>query len=326
MILALGTVTLDRVEDANGAVREGPGGSAPYFAAAATRHHDVRVVGVVGPDYPRAPLDRLQALGVDLGGIRSSAEPSQRWHARYDRDGNRTTLSSDRRILEGFRPDLTDEEKAAQALFLGSIDPAVQGHVLRQWLPVLRGPYDRGSVPPPAPRDRVRVVALDSMSHWIGSRRDDLVTLLPHLTVLFGTSDELLELGDRASIEDAVAALLDLGPDLIVEKRGRAGARAYAWPTPDIAATERARGMQPPRERRILTWTATTTPISAPDPTGAGDAFCGGFFGKWVECQPLRSEPGHSPGLDSQLLQVCLVAGVEAGTRAASVPSWETLR
>ncbi|MGI9625343.1 MAG: sugar kinase, partial [Longimicrobiales bacterium] len=182
MILALGTVTLDTIDAPGGGVIDVPGGSALFSAAAACRVASVRPVGVVGADYPLAALRPLGARGVDLEGLRTSDHNSLRWHARYDEEGRRTTISSDRSILESFDPTLSAEEAAAPWVFLGSIDPRIQGRVLDQ----VTAPIG---------------VGLDSMGHWIEGRREELMSLIARATVYFGSEGEVRVLGESDDVD-----------------------------------------------------------------------------------------------------------------------------
>ena len=240
MILVLGTVTLDTVEVGGAVHRDLPGGSALFFAAAAARFARVRVVGVVGPDYPMEAMAPLRHLGVDLDGIRDSPLPSQRWHARYGAgDDERSTVVSDRRILEGFRPELEPAEVEARVVFLGSIDPEIQRHVLDQ----VRDPT---------------LVALDSMGHWIASKGPVVRSLLPEVDILLGTEEEVCALGEEADWRSGAKALLAKGAGTVVAKGGPHGACLVTG------------------EGEVCEDGVSATVV---DPTGAGDAFAGGLIG-----------------------------------------------
>ncbi len=322
MILVLGTVSIDRIETPGADPWEGAGGSALYAAAAAVSHGAVRTLGVVGHDYPAAKLTPLKQAGVDLGGLRPSPFPSQRWHARYDDGGHRETVSSDRRILEGFRPDLTGSEQAAAALCLGATDPAIQRHVLTEWLAhgkapagIPAGPSLGGAEAPL----RGRLVALDSMLHWTLEKREILLALLPFLTVLFATTEELRVLADDHSPEAAARGLLGLGPLLVVEKRGARGARAFGRPS--AGPLVQPGPSQPTlRPSQVRIWEVRAVPTEALDPSGAGDAFCGGFVGRWL----AAAGPGHLTDFPG-LVEDCLLAGAVAGAKAASSRSFHGL-
>ncbi len=251
MILGVGTVALDTVETPDGFAREVPGGSALYFAAAAVRLRSVAVVGVTGQDFPEEALAGLAARGVDVSGIVRRPHPTFRWHARYDEAGAREILSVHRGGIVREVPEVPAALRDPDVLFLGSTDPGVQGHVLRQ-----------AGVPG-------RVV-LDSMAHWIRDRRAELDALLPRVDVLLASEEEVRILGGAQEEEEAAAAARARGPSWVIVKRGARG--ACAW------GAEGPVEVQAVRVARVV------------DPTGAGDAFAGGVVASLSVGRSLSAE------------------------------------
>lgn len=239
MILGAGTVALDTVETPAGSVRDVPGGSALYFAAAASSRVPVAVVGVTGDDFPGEPLARLAARGVDVRGIRRHPLPSFRWHARYDAAGEREILSVHRGGIVRESPEVPHFLRNPRVLFLGSTDPGVQASILEQ-------------------AGAAGTVMLDTMPHWIRGSRSTLDALLPRVDVLLLSEDEVRILGGEASDEGTAAeAIRHHGPAWVVVKRGARGACAYG-----------------PQGRMAVDAARVEHVV---DPTGAGDAFAGGL-------------------------------------------------
>lgn len=256
MILSCGTVSLDWIQTTSGARSDVLGGSAIYFAAAAIRSGPVRTLGIVGQDFPLRLLEPLESLGVDLGGIRSSREKTFRWAARYDHKGDRrTTIARNREVLQAFSPVLCDVERHASAVFLGSADPRLQRVVLDQ-LP------KRGHPTRP-------FVALDSMSHWIREHNQKIWDLASEVDLFLGNDEELGWLTGQRDLEEAARAVLSAGPSMVVVKHGTHGSTAV---TEDLVLP------------------CPAIPVATVDPTGAGDAFAGGFIGSWLGSKhlPLR--------------------------------------
>jgi len=247
-ILAVGTLALDTVETPAGRVRDALGGSATYFSAAASMLAPVRVVGVVGEDYPVERLAFLERRGVDLAGVTRSHGASFRWSVRYGPDlAHRETLSANRGVTLGTPPRVPAGWRRAWAVFLGSTDPSVQAAVL-------------GGV------SAVDLVALDTMRHWIADRRRDVEALLPATRLFLANEEEVMLLGGGgggasfpAGLGGASAAIRARGPEWVVVKRGAAGATAFG-PGVQIDVPAAVVG-------------------GVVDPTGAGDAFAGGLLG-----------------------------------------------
>ncbi len=240
-ILAVGTLALDSVEAPAGRVCDTLGGSASYFAAAASLLAPVGVVGVVGSDYPLERLAFLERRGVDLAGVTRTTGASFRWSVRYDADlEHRETLAANRGVTLTTAPRVPDEWRRPWALFLGSTDPSVQASVLRQI---------RSS----------ELVALDTMRHWIVDRGAEVEALLPAAQLLLVNEDEALLLGRADGLGSAAASIRARGPRWVVVKRGASGASAFG-----------------PAERIDVPAAAVDAVI---DPTGAGDAFAGGLLG-----------------------------------------------
>ena len=240
-VLAIGSVALDSVETPRGSVERVIGGSAVFFCAAASLLTGVRVVGVVGDDYPLGELAFLEARGVDLGGLVQLPGESFFWAGRYH-DGFRTreTLATRLGVFASFEPLVPAGWRDSRLVFLGNIDPVLQLRVLEQ----VRSPG---------------LVAADTMNFWIDGAREALLRVLARLDVLFVNDEEAMQLAGEADLGGAARWILDRGPGLVVVKRGEDGAVLFGpgWAL-DCPGHPVARVV---------------------DPTGAGDAFAGGFLG-----------------------------------------------
>ena len=240
-VLAVGSVALDSVETPAGSVDRVVGGSATFFSAAASLFTSVRVVGVVGEDYPLDRLRFLQDRKVDLAGVARLPGRSFFWAGRYHEDlRTRTTLATRLGVFAAFDPVIPLAFRDSELVFLGNIDPALQMGVLDQ----VRSP---------------RLVAADTMNFWIEGARDALLGLLARIDVLFVNDEEAAQLAGRRDVARAAAWIRERGPDTVVVKRGDRGATLFAdgW-----------------------TFSCPAYPVPAVvDPTGAGDAFAGGFLG-----------------------------------------------
>lgn len=239
-LLVVGSIALDSVITPFGETADTLGGAAVFFAMAGAVLHPVQVVGVVGSDFPEAHLKTLAARGVDLAGVERKKGESFRWKARYSYDLNsRETLETRLGVFAEFSPRIPEKFRDAQYVFLGNIDPELQLSVLDQ----VKQP---------------KLVACDTMNYWIQGKKDLLLELLRHIDILMVNDSEARELSGDWNIYRAAHWILGRGPKMVVIKQGEHGALLV---DPDT------------------TFKAPAYPLQEVfDPTGAGDAFAGGFM------------------------------------------------
>ena len=248
-VLVVGSVALDSVETPFGRADDALGGSATYFAASASHHTPVQLVGVVGNDYPMDKLRVLEARGVDLSGLEQADGESFRWRGRYRHDLNSAeTLETRLGVFSHFRPKIPAQFKRAKYVFLGNIDPRLQIEVLSQV-------------------DKPKLVACDTMNFWIESRRDDLIQLLGKVDLITLNDAEARQLTGEANLVRAARWIMARGPKTVVVQKGEPGAFMF-------------------HADRVFF--APAYPLdSVFDPTGAGDSFAGGFMGYLAKTDDL---------------------------------------
>lgn len=240
-LLVVGSVALDSIYTPFGETADALGGSAVYFSVAASLLHPVQVVGVVGRDYPTAELDALAPRGIDWSGVEKADGESFRWKGRYSYDlQSRETLETRLGVFAHFQPKLPPGARACEYVFLGNIDPELQLGVLEQV-------------------QKPKLVACDTMNYWIQSKKDVLLHLLRHVDILMVNDSEARELSGDWNIHRAGRWILARGPGRVIIKQGEHGALML----------EDGR-----------TFYVPAFPLEEVfDPTGAGDAFAGGFMG-----------------------------------------------
>jgi sugar/nucleoside kinase (ribokinase family) len=241
-LLVVGSVALDTVETPFGKAEEVLGGSATYFAYAASFFTTVRLVATVGEDFPEPHLKLLRDRGVDVRGLHVAAGRTFRWTGEYGYDLNEArTLDTQLNVFADFRPQLDEQQTHTPYVFLANIDPALQHGVLRQM------------------RGRPRLVALDTMNFWIKGQRAALLRVLREVDVVTINDGEARQLAEEPNLIKAARKIATLGPRTVVVKRGEYGALLL-----DNGAF----------------FVVPAFPLeSVFDPTGAGDTFAGGFLG-----------------------------------------------
>lgn len=242
-ILVVGSVATDRIETPFGKAERTLGGAATYFSAAAALFHPVRLVGVIGSDFPEEELHFLEERGVDLSGLERAEGESFFWSGRYHYDlSSRDTLETRLGVFADFQPKIPADSRDAEWVFLANIDPALQLQVL-----------DQVTAP--------KFTAADTMNYWIEGHRDRLLELMGRIDCLMLNDSEARELSGDYNLKRAARWIRERGPRIVVVKKGEHGALLF---TDDH------------------TFFAPGYPLEEVfDPTGAGDSFAGGFMG-WL--------------------------------------------
>jgi sugar/nucleoside kinase (ribokinase family) len=245
-LVAVGTVAFDDIETPSGRAEKIVGGACTYISLAASYFvKPVRIVSVVGDDFPEDVLEYLKSRGVDLDGLQiRHGEKSFFWAGKYHRDLNsRDTLDTQLNVLATFDPVLPDSYRQADYLMLGNLTPQVQMRVLKQL------------------RRRPKLVVLDTMNFWMNTALPDLLEVLRKVDVLTINDEEARQLSGEHSLLKAAKIIHKMGPKYLIIKKGEHGALLF---------------------HRGETFFAPALPLAeVTDPTGAGDTFAGGFTG-WM--------------------------------------------
>jgi sugar/nucleoside kinase (ribokinase family) len=251
-LLVVGSIALDSIFTPFGETADALGGSAVYFSVAGSILHPVQVVGVVGQDYPYHELERLAARGIDWSGVERVEGESFRWKGKYSYDlQSRETLETRLGVFADFQPKLPAGFRSARFLFLGNIDPELQLGVLKQV-------------------ERPELVVCDTMNYWIRSKKAALLELLDRVDLLMVNDSEARELSGDWNIHRAGRWILSQGPKRVVIKQGEHGALL----------------IEPKR-----TFYVPAYPLeNVFDPTGAGDAFAGGFMAYLARTKSINED------------------------------------
>ena len=240
-VLIVGSIGLDTVKTPVEEHADLLGGSASYAALGASFFSPVKLVGIVGDDFPESEFEFWRERQIDASGVQRVAGKTFRWSGEYAWDMNtRETRSIALNVFEHFRPDLPADYRETDFVLLANIAPALQSHVLDQM-------------------KRPRFIVADTMDLWIHTTRPDLDALLPRVDLLILNDSEARELTKETSLIKAGRKIRATGPKYVAIKKGEHGALLFgeneffscgAYPLEDIH-----------------------------DPTGAGDTFAGGMAG-----------------------------------------------
>jgi sugar/nucleoside kinase (ribokinase family) len=239
--LVVGSIAFDTVDTPFGRVENALGGTAVFFSIAAGLFTNVRLVGVVGDDFPDDAVRMLEGRGIDLAGLQRRHGETFRWVGSYDFDMNVAhTLDTRLNVFETFHPTIPDHYRDADIVFLGNIDPELQLEVLRQ----VQDP---------------RLTCLDTMNFWIERKRERLTEVIRQVDAVLINEGEIREYTGKYNVLEAARELQSLGPRYIVVKRGEYGSVLFA-------------------DDEVFLAPAFPT-FEVRDTTGAGDSFAGAFVG-----------------------------------------------
>lgn len=254
-LVVVGSVGLDTIETPFAKRDQLLGGSASYACAAAAPFARVGMVGVVGNDFPDAYEALYVSMGIHLEGLRKEEGKTFRWSGVYKENmDERDTLATELNVFANFSPELPPSYRQAPYIFLANIGPGLQAHVLDQ----VQAP---------------RFVAMDTMDLWINIQQEELIRVIGRVDLLTLNESEARRLSGEHFLPLAAEHLLDYGPRYVLIKKGEHGSMLFskegvfllpAYPLPNVE-----------------------------DPTGAGDAFAGGFMGalasmKCVDAENIR--------------------------------------
>ena len=254
-IITLGTMAFDAIETPFGKTDKIVGGSATYVAYAASHlTNPIQQISIVGNDFPEEEMNELKNRGVDLSGV--EIVPDQKsffWSGKYHLDMNsRDTLITDLNVLANFKPKVPDQYQDAKYLMLGNLMPSLQLSVIEQL------------------HTKPELIVLDTMNFWMETAMEDLKKVLQKVDVLLINDSEARQLSGEYSLVKCAKEILQMGPRFLIIKKGEHGALLF---------------------NKDQVFFAPALPLEDVfDPTGAGDAFAGGFIGHIDHTQNISFE------------------------------------
>ncbi|MGZ9149035.1 MAG: PfkB family carbohydrate kinase [Candidatus Deferrimicrobiaceae bacterium] len=245
-LLVVGSMAFDSIRSPFGEVEKVVGGSAMYFSLAASYLAPVRLVSVVGTDFPREMIETLASRPIDVRGLKISEGKTFHWKGFYEYDLNTAhTVTTELNVFRDFAPVLPEEYRDTPYVFLGNIAPALQRDILRQ----VRDP---------------KLVALDTMNYWIENSPGLLREVIGSVDILMVNEGEIRMLTGEYNLVKAARKAMEWGPSRVVIKRGEYGV---------LQLSDGAMFAAPAYPLETIF-----------DPTGAGDSFAGGFMGYLASC------------------------------------------
>ena len=240
-ILAVGSIAIDTLQTPNGNRDNVLGGSATYFSLAAGMFAPVKLVGVVGNDYPKAGWQLFKSHNINIDNVQVLDGKTFRWGGKYNHDySSRETLFTELGVFESFSPVIRREDCQSPLVFLGNIQPDLQLEVARSMM-------------------SAEYIVSDTMNLWIDLCHDKVNEVLGKSHIVLINHEEAIQFTGMKNIPDAACMLHSAGPEVVVVKMGAEG--AY------LSFNDRSLYVPVFPVEKVV------------DPTGAGDSFAGGFLG-----------------------------------------------
>lgn len=240
-VLIVGSTALDSIKTQHAENPRLLGGSASHAAVAASYFSPVKLIGVVGEDFPKRYIDLYRRRRIDLTGLQRLPGKTFHWSGEYEVDmDNRRTLLTELGVFEQFTPTLPESHRSSEYVLLANIAPSLQSHVLDQM-------------------KRPKFVVADTMDLWLNIALKDLLKLIRRVDAFVLNESEAHQLTECTNMLEALRRIHQLGPKYVIIKKGAHGA---------ILSTSKSLFVAPayPLKRVV-------------DPTGAGDSFVGGMIG-----------------------------------------------
>ncbi len=240
-ILIVGSIGLDTIETPTQKQENLIGGSTTYSLIAASRNIPVSIVGIIGKDFPDEGHLIFNTYATNLEDLQIVKGKTFRWGGRYHENwDDRDTLYTELGVFSDFKPVLSDSNKNRSHILLANIHPDLQQSIIQQ------------------NNNKDALIIVDTMNLWINTARDSLINVLSNSNILLLNESEARELTEKENLSDSASAILAMGLDTVVIKKGSNGAELFS---------------------KHESFSVGAYPIKkVVDPTGAGDTFGGGFI------------------------------------------------
>ena len=239
-ILTVGSIAIDELHTPKGSEKNILGGSATFFSIAAAKYSPIKLIGIVGDDFPKEGWNLFQKYNINTELVTIKKGETFNWGGKYSNDySKRETLYTNLGVFENFSPNVPPSIDT-EYLYLGNIQPSLQLDVINKV------------------KNKKRIVS-DTMNLWIDLDVDGLWSVIKKSDIFLLNDEEAMELTNKTDLNEITKILLDAGPEIVIIKKGSKGALlAQNDNTIDIPVYDK---------------------INLFDPTGAGDSFAGGLVG-----------------------------------------------
>jgi bifunctional ADP-heptose synthase (sugar kinase/adenylyltransferase) len=250
MLTVFGTIALDTTRTPFKTEIKIMGGAATFASLSSSFYTHTSIVGVIGSDFPSHYRKILDNRINTKGIITNLQDKTFHYDSTFDYDlSHRTTNKTELNVIAHFEPTIPDEYRKSQYIYLANNDP-IQNIKLLEFFP------------------NPKLTVCDTIEYWILNKRDDVIKMMSKVNGVVINDEEARLLCKTANLIKCAKMIMSWGPQFTVIKKGEHGSLLFMDDYIFPAAAY-------PMEEIV-------------DPTGAGDAFAGGFIGYLAQQDNLK--------------------------------------
>ena len=240
MLTVFGSTALDTIRTPKKVLKDVLGGAATFAAISASFFEKPGLIAVVGTDFPKKYHNLLKKY-VDLKGLSVLDGKTFRYDGKYDKTlSSRETLKTELNVLGDFKPNVTDEYKKSDFVYLANNDPEQNAKIIKEF-------------------DNVKFSMCDTIEFWIKTKRNAVIKMIKSVDAVVINDEEARLLTKEENLIRCAKKMMDWGAKYIVNKKGEHGSLLF--------------------HEDVIFSTVGFSLESILDPTGAGDSFAGAMIG-----------------------------------------------
>jgi len=240
MLTVFGSTALDTIRTPKKVLKDVLGGAATFAAISASFFVKPGLIAVVGNDFPKKYHNILKKH-LDLKGLSVLDGKTFRYDGSYDKTLSvRKTLKTELNVLADFKPNVPDEYKKSDFVYLANNDPEQNAKIIKEF-------------------DDVKFSMCDTIEFWIATKRNAVIKMIKSVDAVVINDEEAKLLTKEENLIKCAKKMMDWGAKYIVIKKGEHGSLLF--------------------HEDIIFPSVGFSLESILDPTGAGDSFAGAMIG-----------------------------------------------
>ena len=240
MLTVFGSTALDTIRTPKKVLKDVLGGAATFAAISASFFVKPGLIAVIGDDFPKKYHNILKKY-VDLKGLTVLDGRTFRYDGSYDKTLSiRKTLKTELNVLADFKPNVPDEYKKSDFVYLANNDPEQNAKIINEF-------------------DNVRFSMCDPIEFWIATKRNAVIKMIKSVDAVVINDEEAKLLTKEENLIKCAKKMMSWGAKYIIIKKGEHGSLLF--------------------HEDIIFPSVGFSLESILDPTGAGDSFAGAMIG-----------------------------------------------